>query len=176
MATIKKAQAGVKLSPQQKRAQMDSIASVRRAEIVRKKDSILNRQAAAKGMTREQQRAQQLADKKKPDAKLDGLQTSKANKRCDTKGSCTTGATMGGDSLKDVKKNGGKITPVPNGPIVKKKGPFKGSTLKSGGMIKRADGSYSKHGLWDSIRENKGSGRKPTKQMLQQERKIKSKK
>jgi hypothetical protein len=148
--TIKKAQAGVKLSPQQKRAQMDSITAVKRAEIVRKKDSILNRQAAAKGMTREQQRAQQIADKKKPDAKLDGLQTSKANKRCDTKGSCTTGATMGGDSLKDVKRNGG--------------------------MLKRADGSYSKRGLWDNIRANKGSGKKPTKQMLQQERKIKSKK
>jgi hypothetical protein len=69
-----------------------------------------------------------------------------------------------------------KITKVPNGPLVKKKGEFKGSTLKSGGLIKRADGSYSKHGLWDSIRENKGSGKKPTKQMLQQEKKIKSKK
>ena len=72
MATIKKAQAGVKLSPQQKRAQMDSVASVKRAEIVRKKDSILNRQAAAKGMTREQQRAQQLAERcsKQTDASL----------------------------------------------------------------------------------------------------------
>jgi len=77
---------------------------------------------------------------------------------------------------KGVLKKGGKITPVPNGPLIKKKGEFKGSTLKSGGLIKRADGSYSKHGLWDSIRENKGSGKKPTKQMLQQEKKIKSKK
>jgi len=40
-------------------------------------------------------------------------------------------------------------------------------------MIKRADGSYSQHGLWDSIRENKGSGKKPTEEMLKQERKIK---
>lgn len=40
-------------------------------------------------------------------------------------------------------------------------------------MIKRADGSYSEHGLWDSIRENKGSGKKPTAEMLKQERKIK---
>lgn len=30
-----------------------------------------------------------------------------------------------------------KITPVPNGPLVKKKGEFKGSTLKSGGKIKK---------------------------------------
>ena len=44
-----------------------------------------------------------------------------------------------------------------------------------GGLIKRADGSYSRHGLWDSIRENKGSGRKPTKEMLEQERKINNK-
>jgi len=74
-----------------------------------------------------------------------------------------------------VLRKGGKITPVPNGPLVKKKGPFKGSTLKAGGMIKRADGSMSKHGLWDSIRKNKGSGKKPTKQMLVQEKKIKAK-
>jgi hypothetical protein len=74
------------------------------------------------------------------------------------------------------------ITKVPNGPLIKKKGTFKGSTLKNGGpvkkakagaMIKRADGSMSRRGLWDNIRANKGSGKKPTKQMLQQERKIK---
>jgi hypothetical protein len=45
-----------------------------------------------------------------------------------------------------------------------------------GGMIKRADGHYSQHGLWDSIRENKGSGKKPTKAMLAQEKKIKANK
>lgn len=41
-------------------------------------------------------------------------------------------------------------------------------------MMKRADGSYSRHGLWDSIRENKGSGKKPTASMLKQEKKIKA--
>jgi hypothetical protein len=41
-------------------------------------------------------------------------------------------------------------------------------------MLKRKDGSYSRRGLWDNIRANKGSGKKPTKQMLEQERKIKS--
>lgn len=40
-------------------------------------------------------------------------------------------------------------------------------------MIKRADGSYSQRGLWDNIRENKGSGKAPTKEMLKQEKKIK---
>lgn len=44
--------------------------------------------------------------------------------------------------------------------------------MKSGGLIKRADGSYSKRGLWDNIRANKSSGKKPTAQMLEQERKI----
>lgn len=39
-------------------------------------------------------------------------------------------------------------------------------------MIKRADGSYSQRGLWDNIRANKGSGKKPTKEMLEQEKKI----
>jgi hypothetical protein len=45
---------------------------------------------------------------------------------------------------------------------------------KDGGMIKRADGSYSQRGLWDNIRANAGSGKKPTKEMLQQEKKIRS--
>jgi hypothetical protein len=49
------------------------------------------------------------------------------------------------------------------------------SVMKKGGMLKRADGSYSKRGLWDNIRANKGSGKKPTAAMLKQERKIKSK-
>lgn len=40
-------------------------------------------------------------------------------------------------------------------------------------LIKRKDGSYSRRGLWDNIRANKGSGKKPTKEMLAQERKIK---
>jgi hypothetical protein len=42
-------------------------------------------------------------------------------------------------------------------------------------MIKREDGSYSKRGLWDNMRANIGSGKKPTKEMLKQEKKIKLK-
>ena len=45
---------------------------------------------------------------------------------------------------------------------------------KGGGLIKRADGSYSQRGLWDNIRANKGSGKTPTKKMLKQEKKIKA--
>ncbi|MFY8248384.1 MAG: hypothetical protein ACOVJ5_01645, partial [Gloeomargaritales cyanobacterium] len=43
-----------------------------------------------------------------------------------------------------------------------------------GGMIKRADGSYSKRGLWDNIRDAAGSGKQPTAEMLKQEKKIKA--
>jgi len=46
---------------------------------------------------------------------------------------------------------------------------------KGGEMIKRADGSYSQRGFWDNIRANKGSGKKPTKEMLDMEKKLKSK-
>lgn len=42
-------------------------------------------------------------------------------------------------------------------------------------MLKRKDGSVSQRGLWDSIRANKDSGKKPTKEMLKQEKKIKTK-
>lgn len=49
-----------------------------------------------------------------------------------------------------------------------------GMMMAMGGMIKRADGSYSKRGLWDNIRANKGSGKKPTKEMLKQEKKIRA--
>jgi hypothetical protein len=48
-------------------------------------------------------------------------------------------------------------------------------TTKKKEMIKRADGSTSQRGLWDNIRANKGSGKKPTAQMLKQEKKIKAK-
>ncbi len=41
-------------------------------------------------------------------------------------------------------------------------------------LIKRADGSYSERGLWDNIRANRGSNKKPTSEMLEQENKIKN--
>lgn len=41
-------------------------------------------------------------------------------------------------------------------------------------MLKRKDGSISQRGMWDNIRDNKGSGKKPTTQMLKQEKKIKA--
>ena len=53
----------------------------------------------------------------------------------------------------------GKITKVPNGPLIKKKGPYAGSTLKAGGAIKKAKtgskvneaGNYTKPGMRKSL-------------------------
>lgn len=52
---------------------------------------------------------------------------------------------------------------------------MEGIKHKAEELIKRKDGSYSKRGLWDNIRANIGSGKKPTKEMIKQEEKIKSK-
>ena len=80
------------------------------------------------------------------------------------------GVLRNGDTLSPIK---GSITPVPNGHLIKKDG----TSLKNGGkvMLKRKDGSKSPRGLWDNIRAAKGSGKKPTAQMLKQEKKIKAK-
>ena len=68
---------------------------------------------------------------------------------------------------KRVTSEDGMLQYLKNGNKIKK--------AKAGAMIKRADGSMSRRGLWDNIRANKGSGKKPTKQMLVQEKKIKAK-
>jgi len=52
---------------------------------------------------------------------------------------------------------------------------MEGMLNKSKDLIKRKDGSYSRRGLWDNIRANIGSGKKPTKEMIKQEEKIKFK-
>jgi len=51
------------------------------------------------------------------------------------------GVLKNGDTITAIK---GSISPVPNGPLIKKKGPFKGSTLKSGGKIKPKASNVSK--------------------------------
>lgn len=66
-----------------------------------KRENILNRNAAARGMTREEVRAQQEKDKKKPDVQQEGLEIGKACKRGESKGSCTTGVKNRGESLRD---------------------------------------------------------------------------
>ena len=128
-------------------------------------DSIGNSQfkegADRKNMTVDQYRIFLKKNGKLEDAKPEGLQTKEACKKADDKGSCAPkneGQTFKGGSLNDINKNGGTM-----------------KKAKAGAMIKRADGSMSKRGLWDNIRANKGSGKKPTKQMLVQEKKIKAK-
>ena len=85
------------------------------------------------------------------------------------------------DSVRTAEKKSGKgITPASekafNDAATGYKRQLTKSKAKNGKqMLKRADGSYSKRGLWDNIRANKGSGKKPTAAMLKQERKIKAK-
>jgi len=128
------------------------------ADATNKREADFAKSAAIRGMTVDEYRKHIKKNARKPDAQLPGLEIDKACKRGKTTGSCSTGESNRGESLRDTKRNGGPI-----------------KKAKAGGMIKRADGSYSKRGLWDNIRANKGSGKKPTKQMLQQEKKIKAK-
>ena len=66
---------------------------------------------------------------------------------------------------KGVKKSSGVSGDFANG--------TKNIKFKKKPMMKRADGSTSQRGLYDNIRANKGSGKKPTPEMLKQEKKIK---
>lgn len=76
-------------------------------------------------------------------------------------------------TLKGVLKGAPKRTSVNVEPVKFYIPPVKAKGGKQ--MIKRADGSYSQRGLWDNIRANRGSGKKPTAAMLKQEKKIKAK-
>jgi len=172
---IKKAQGGVNLTPQQKRAKLDSITAVKRADITRKKDSIVQRNANAKKMTREEYSDFQKKNAKKPDVPRYEIPTAK-----DARELARESNRASGPGFFDVigqiftEKPGCIYTDEDKSGVKKRNGgPIK--KAKAGAMIKRADGSMSKRGLWDNIRANKGSGKKPTKQMLVQEKKIKAK-
>jgi len=56
----------------------------------------------------------------------------------------------GGDTITSIK---GAITPVPNGPLIKKKGPYAGSTLKGGGKVKVVAGG-EKHVVYKSSKNS----------------------
>jgi hypothetical protein len=83
-----------------------------------------------------------------------------------------------------IYKYGGSVLSMSNTPQLQGEGkdltvPENAYIYAGGGLIKRADGSYSQRGLWDNIRaaaqRNKAvgkPGKQPTKQMLQQEKKI----
>ena len=67
-----------------------------------RREADFTKAAANRGMTTAEYSKYLVKNAKKPDAQPDGLEVGKACKRGDTKGSCSTGATMGGDSLRDV--------------------------------------------------------------------------
>lgn len=78
-----------------------------------------------------------------------------------------------------VYRQGGSILSMSNTPQLEGEGkdltyPDGAYVYAQGGMLKRADGSYSPRGLWDNIRANRGSGKEPTAEMLKQERKIRN--
>ena len=147
---IKKAQNGDSLSPyMRKRAEAD----VRRAEIAKKRAADTQRVMNTKGFkTVEELRAWSEKNDKKPDVKQENIGSAGKSEKSSSKGGAAKSPCKGG------------ICPGLN------------TKSRNGSMIKRADGSMSRHGLWDSIKANKGSGKKPTKAMLVQEKKIKAKK
>ena len=66
------------------------------------------------------------------------------------------GVLRNGDTLTAIK---GSFTPVPNGPLIKKKGPFKGSGLKKGGKVKLTTPDGEKHVVYKKT-SNIGKGKK----------------
>jgi hypothetical protein len=54
-----------------------------------------------------------------------------------------------GDTIPAIR---GSFTPVPNGPLIKKKGEFKGSTLKKGGKVKVTAGG-EKHVVYKATKK-----------------------
>lgn len=178
--TIKKAQNGDStkvstLSPyMQKRAAQDLV----KQKNIRARDSVLNRTANAQGRTREELRANQKKQKSQEDVARYETRTAKDDRELAKESNKTSGPGFFDslNSLNPFKEKAGCIYTDEDKSGVKKRngGPVK-KKAKAGAMIKRADGSMSKRGLWDNIRKNKGSGKKPTKQMLVQEKKIKAK-
>ena len=92
---VKKAQNGIVTATPEQRAQ----ALANRAEIKRKKDSILDRNASVRGMSREQVRAQQESDKNKPDVP----RTNTSAPRSDKVSGCAVGLN------KPILRKGGKV-------------------------------------------------------------------
>ena len=67
-----------------------------------RRDAAFAKGAAIRGMTTAEYSKYLEKNKNKPDAQPDGLEVGKCNKRGDTKGSCISGQTYKGDSLRDI--------------------------------------------------------------------------
>jgi hypothetical protein len=141
MTQAQRAAIKTELGPEKFKTYKDSVST----DATNRREAILNRNAAARGMTRAEVQAEQKKSK---------------NKYIQQEGTCDP-------NFSSTKCGVSKAAAKESKSDWKKK--------KNGGLIKRADGSMSKRGLWDNIRANKGSGKKPTKQMLVQEKKIKAK-
>jgi hypothetical protein len=87
-----------RVTPEQRAAQKKV-----REENTRKRDSVLQRNANVAGITREELRKEQAKNNKRPDVQVDGLRIKDACKRGESKGSCSTGQTNRGESLRDNK-------------------------------------------------------------------------
>jgi len=150
--TIKKYQNGGKtwfqMSPSERKNKQVEVKATRGREgFTKYMDSVVNSNFERNAATRGMTTTELRKDNKKSDIPLSGL------------------SGMGND------KPGCAGSEKARARIIKKE-----ARRKNGGMLKRADGSTSQRGLWDNLRKNKGSGKKPTAAMLKQEKKIKSKK
>lgn len=116
-------------------AEKRAAAQKKREENIRKRDSILNRTAAAKGMTRAEYKEWSNENAKKPDVpSTDQSGVKGANKRTRDRGTCNTNTTIRGESLRDFKRGG----------VIKKTGkliPKKSSVSKKLGSAKKTIGN-----------------------------------
>ena len=182
---IKKAQNGKTWQSMSQPEKASKVAELKQKggfeNVKRYKDSISadseNRRntAFAKGAERHGLTVEEYAKKVKSDDKVKFVEPIGGYKMKETKSANTDRPSLLsrlnplGDKARCIYTNNrGKAETKANGGKVKK--------AKAGAMIKRADGSTSQRGLWDNIRANKGSGKKPTAAMLKQEKKIKAKK
>jgi hypothetical protein len=76
----------------------DSIST----DATNRREGEINRAASEMKMTRTQYEKWYEKQKRKPNQPCGDLNISGANKRGEKKGSCSTGQSMGGDSLKDI--------------------------------------------------------------------------
>jgi len=76
----------------------DSIST----DATNRREGEIDRAASEMGMTRAQYEKWYEKQKRKPNQPCGDLNISGANKRGEKKGSCSTGQSMGGDSLKDI--------------------------------------------------------------------------
>lgn len=77
----------------------DSIST----DATNRREADINKAATSRGMTKSEYERWYKKNEKKPDAPVDGLMIKEACKRGETKGSCSTGQSNRGESLRDNK-------------------------------------------------------------------------